>query len=101
MQLAVGLWGTELQRGIIITLPLGVILPPGIRMEIDGENIGSAPFYRCAPNGCQARIPLQEELLNRLKAGSAGNIYFREVNGQDVPIPFSLSGFTAGFASVR
>jgi invasion protein IalB len=103
MQLAVGFWGggNDVLRGIIVTVPTDVALRTGIHLQVDGADIGSAPFFSCAPNGCQARIPLQEELLQRLKAGNSGRMTYRKANGSEFPVLFSLRGFTAGFAEVR
>lgn len=101
MQLAVGFWGPDNLRGIIITLPLGVTLPPGIEVQIDGQPIGRAPFFQCTVNGCQSRVPLEDELLAKLKAGQGGVVAFRDGQGRNVPLAFSLRGFTAGFGAVQ
>jgi invasion protein IalB len=91
MQIAVGLWGPEALRGIIITLPLGITLPPGIEITIDEQPVGRAPFFQCTQNGCQSRAPLTDDLLTS----------FVDAGGRVVPIPFSLQGYTAGFAAIR
>ena len=103
MELAVGFLrsGTESQLLFAITVPADVSLPTGVNMQIDGGNIGSAPFVSCVRNICQARITLQDELIQRLKAGSGGIITYRKANGSEFPVPFSLRGFTAGFAEIR
>lgn len=101
MQIAVGLWGPEKLRGVIITVPLGITLPPGLEISIDEQPITRAPFFQCAQNGCQSRLPLNDELLTTMKAGQSGTVAFADGNGRVVPIPFSLQGFTAGFASIR
>ena len=67
MQIAVGLWGPEKLRGVIITLPLGITLPPGLELKIDTQAITRAQFFQCAQNGCQSRLPLTDELLAKMK----------------------------------
>ena len=101
MQLAVGYWGPENLRGLIITVPLGVTLPPGINVQIDGQQIGRAPFFQCTVNGCQSRVPLEDALLATMKSGQGGVVTFRDAQGRDVPLAFSLRGFTAGFGAVN
>ena len=101
MQIAVGFWGPERHRGLIITLPLGVTLPQGIQLEVDDTVIRKAPYVTCAPNGCQAHMPLDDALLQSMKSGQQGKIVFANARGQAVPVAFSLSGFTAGFAKVK
>jgi len=101
MQIAVGLWGPEALRGIIITLPLGITLPPGIEITIDEQPVGRAPFFQCTQNGCQSRAPLTDDLLTKMKSGQSGAVSFVDAGGRVVPIPFSLQGYTAGFAAIR
>lgn len=103
MQLAVTIvnTGEGEQRLLIVTVRVDVALRTGIHMQIDEADIGTAPFFSCAPAGCQARIPLQDELLKRLKAGNGGRMTYRNSGGLELPIPFSLQGFTAGVAEVR
>ena len=59
------------------------------------------PIFQCTVNGCQSRVPLEDELLAKLKAGQGGVVAFRDGQGRNVPLAFSLRGFTAGFAAVQ
>ena len=93
--------GPEALRGIIITLPLGITLPPGIEITIDEQPVGRAPFFQCTQNGCQSRAPLTDDLLTKMKSGQSGAVSFVDAGGRVVPIPFSLQGYTAGFAAIR
>ena len=101
MQFAVGFWGTEKHRGIVITLPLGIRLPPGVQMKVDSTEIGNLPFFQCRQNGCQVHANLDDALLSKFKAGNAGTVSFYDATGRVIPVPFSLKGFTAGFAEVN
>ena len=101
MQFAVGFWGAEKHRGIVITLPLGVRLPPGIQMKVDATEVGNLPFFQCRQNGCQVHANLDDALLSKFKAGNAGTVSFYDGTGRVIPVPFSLKGFTAGFAQVN
>jgi len=101
MQVAVGYWGPEHNRGLVITLPLGVTLPAGIELQIDGQTRSRAPYVTCPPNGCQAHVLLDDPLLTQMKAGTRGTVNFSDPRGRPEQINFSLSGFTAGFARVK
>src|SRR6185503_7983370 len=37
-----------------IVAPMGVLLPSGLGLKIDNEDVGRAGFVRCLPNGCVA-----------------------------------------------
>lgn len=101
MQVAVGFYGRDRQRVVVIKLPLGVTLPPGIQMRIDESPAAAVPFQICRPDGCQAFIPLDEKLLAAMKAGIGGTVSFRDAGNRPVQLPVSLKGFTAGFAEVK
>lgn len=101
MQVAAGYWGPERRRGLVITLPLGVILQQGIELQIDGQSQTRTPYVTCPPNGCQSHVLLDDALLAKLKGGSRGTIIFTDPLGRPEQVNFSLSGFTAGFARTK
>lgn len=101
MQIAAGLWPPEKARGMIITLPLGVTLPPGIQVKIDNVQMTAVPFVQCGLNGCQAHVALDDKLFQAMKAGLQGMVSFKDPGNRPVQIPFSLKGFTAGMAAIK
>ena len=84
-----------------IAVPLGALLPAGLHIAIDGEDIGSLPFAYCTSDGCFAQTDLAEETLARLRGGTNGTVTFAFVTGQEPEVPFSLMGFTASYNEVR
>lgn len=101
MQVAAGYWGPERNRGLVITLPLGVTLPRGVELKIDNETVSHAPYVTCPPNGCQSHVLLDDAVLSKLKAGGRGTVIFIDPRGRTEQANFSLSGFTAGFARTK
>ena len=51
--------------------PLGVLLPNGLGLNVDGKDIGRAYFVRCFQDGCYAEVILEEPLLGTLKSGKS------------------------------
>jgi len=100
-QMAVGLAGLERQRIAVFTVPLGVYLPAGINLSVDGESLGKVTFRHCTVNGCQTELPLVDDVLAKFKGGSEGQILFLDARGKKVPVPISLKGFTAASDSLR
>src|SRR5690349_19653926 len=41
-------------RLIRVVAPLGVLLPSGLGLKLDNQDVGRAGFVRCLPNGCVA-----------------------------------------------
>src|SRR5262249_9235261 len=51
-----------------VVAPLGVLLPSGLGLKLDNQDVGRAGFVRCLPNGCVAEVVLEDKLLNQLKS---------------------------------
>lgn len=84
------------------TLPLGVLLPPGLQLRVDeSEETGRVPFTVCDPVGCKAMVRLDAEVIERFKKGIKLNILIANPEGRVATIPISLSGFTAAFDSLK
>ena len=56
---------------MVITLPLGVFLPAGIKLQVDdaGKDATGAPFVQCIQEGCQARAKLDNKMIAKMKSG--------------------------------
>lgn len=80
-----------------IITPLGVLLPSGLGLKIDGEDIGRAGFVRCIAEGCLAEVILEDELLNKLRRGQQATFIVFVSPEDGIGIPISLSGFSAGY----
>lgn len=102
MKIAVGYVPDKAEPVAVITLPLGIFLPPGIELQIDGKGkVGRLPINTCLPSGCQAGVQLDEEFVGRMKQGVQMTVTFGNPQGKGVAAPVSLKGFTAGLASVE
>ncbi len=100
LQVAVGRFGTERLLGAIISVPIGVRLPPGISLWVDDRKPWKFPFERCTPGSCQVHTVLHEELLQSLKTGLVGRVTFQDAAGQPITVDFSLKGFTAALSEL-
>ena len=89
-----------------IMAPIGVFLPTGIALEIDGAAVGRVPFVRClpqtrrAPGLCTATAEAQKTTLAKMKAGQAANFIIYEAPGAAIKMPISLNGFTASYKAL-
>ncbi|MGR3539985.1 MAG: invasion associated locus B family protein [Hasllibacter sp.] len=94
--------GGEAVAGATIITPLETLLPEGLRLSIDGGEARAYPFTFCAAIGCFARIGFREQEIAAMRRGSEATIVINPVAAPetDVELTVSLSGFTAGFASL-
>ena len=78
-----------------VLVPIGVYLPTGVALEVDGAAVGRAPFVRCRPQICEAFAEVSPESLAKMKKGTAANFIIYEAPGLGVPMKISLDGFSA------
>ncbi|MEM7462975.1 MAG: invasion associated locus B family protein [Pseudomonadota bacterium] len=83
-----------------IQAPLGILLPTGIGLEIDGINIGTAFFVRCFADGCWADVNVDEKLLNALKSGKTAIFKVFPTPEEGVGIPVDLEGFAQAYSKL-
>jgi invasion protein IalB len=91
--------------GMLIILPLGIWLPPGVVVKVDGGKEVPARIERCERRGCQVELLLEPDVLTVLKSGREANVLFQiyDQSGQPkvVGVPFSLLGFTAALDEIK
>ena len=92
-----------------VLAPLGVLLPNGLGLNVDGKDIGRAYFVRCFADGCYAEVILDDYDPatmddNRLKAAMLGSklatfIVFQSPE-EGIGIPVDLNGFNDGLTAL-
>lgn len=83
-----------------VMAPIGVFLPTGVALEIDGAAVGRVPFTRCMPQICIAFAEASPDTLVKLKKGTHANFIVYEAPGIGLPMKMSLEGFSAGLAAL-
>lgn len=83
-------------RLLRVLAPLGVLLPAGLGLKIDDQDVGRAGFVRCLPNGCVAEVVMDDALLNRLKSGKQATFIIFQTPEEGIGVPLSLNGFPKG-----
>jgi len=101
LTITIGFFGPEHQSLAIVDTQLRVPLAHGIRVGVDGKEVGDTPFEFCHPQGCRAFLPLSEQIVTAFKAGAQGAVQMRSSGGDPVNLPVSLKGFTAGYSSLE
>src|SRR6478672_10304328 len=80
-----------------VLAPLGVLLPSGLGLKLDNQDVGRAGFVRCLPNGCVAEVQMDENLLKQLRSGQQATYIIFQTPEEGIGIPMSLKGFGEGF----
>lgn len=87
-------------RLLRVLAPLGVLLPNGLGLNVDGTDMGRVAFVRCLPNGCVAEVELDDGLIDVLSKGTSAIFVVFKTPEEGVGIPVSLEGFSEGFAAL-
>lgn len=83
-----------------VMAPIGVYLPTGVALEIDGAAVGRVPFTRCRPQICEALAEASGTTLEKMKKGNAANFIIYEGPGAGMPMKVSLEGFSKALAEL-
>lgn len=90
--------GTRVLR---VFAPLGLLLPPGLGLKIDGQDVGNAPFLRCHTFACYAQVVIDDALVKRLSTGKQAVFIIFQSEEAGIGIPISLSGFDKAVAALQ
>jgi len=88
-------------RLLRVLAPLGVLLPAGLGLKIDQSDVGRAGFVRCLPTGCVAEVVMDDNLVNRLKAGKIGTFVVFQTPEEGIGVPVTLSGLDKGLEALK
>lgn len=87
-------------RVLRVFAPVGVLLPPGIGLKVDGTDIGHAPFLRCHTFACYAQVTVEEKLIEQFKTGKTAIFIIFQTEEAGIGIPISLAGFDEGLSAL-
>jgi invasion protein IalB len=90
--------GTRVLR---VFAPLGVLLPPGLGLKIDGKDVGHAPFVRCHSFACYAQVVVEDGLVTQLRTGKTAIFIIFQTEEAGIGIPVSLAGFAQGLQALE
>jgi invasion protein IalB len=80
-------------------VPMGVYLPTGIAMEIDGAALeGRMNFTRCIGRACEGFGEASDATLKKFLKGKVATFYIYDRPGNGYPIKIPLAGFADGLS---
>ena len=88
-------------RLLRVLAPLGVLLPSGLGLKIDGKDVGRAGFVRCLATGCVADVVLDDALIGQLRTGKEATFIIFQTPEEGIGIPLTLKGFGEGFDELK
>jgi len=80
-----------------VVAPLGVLLPSGLGLKIDNNDVGRAGFVRCLPNGCVAETLIDDKLLQRMESAQTMTLVLFQTPEEGIGVPAPMAGFKDAF----
>ena len=100
LQFGIGMAPPDNLPTVLVSLPLGISLPPGITIQIDSGSPATFPVERCEPDGCRAGIKLRDATVQQLSQGKQLHVTFYDGARKPLKVPLSLDGFGAAFKAL-
>lgn len=88
-------------RILRVVAPLDVLLPTGLGLKIDNEDVGNAQFMKCGVIGCVAEIVVTDEIVNKMKNGENAVFIIFQTPEFGIGVPVSLAGFGDGIGKLN
>jgi invasion protein IalB len=80
-----------------VQAPLGVLLPAGLGLKVDNQDVGRAGFVRCLPRGCYAEVVMDDTLVSKLRTGQTATFFIFQTPEEGIGFPLGLKGFGDGY----
>lgn len=101
LQFAVGFVADTEEPIALLSLPLGISLPPGVSIRIGDGDPTQVIVERCEPNGCRAGLKLKKALMQQMREGKQLTVTFHDARRHPIEVPLSLDGFEASLNSLK
>jgi invasion protein IalB len=87
-------------RLLRVIAPLKVLLPTGMGLHVDKDDMGRMSFVRCLPNGCVAEVFIDDKLLAKMETGQTITFVIFETPEEGIGVPAPLAGFKESFEAL-
>lgn len=84
----------EARKTLLIAVPTGMLIQPGLRVQIDSGKQTEAKFGICFPNACYSELVIDESFVTSMKQGGKMVITALNQQAKAVPLELTLIGFT-------
>ena len=84
-------------RIVRLLMPIGLMLRPGFRFDVDGGAATAGTYEICFPNGCFAEAKIKGDMLDSIKKGKVLDVLVRNRDSAEVIFQVPLETFGASF----
>lgn len=87
----------EAKKSFVVAVPLGMMIAPGMRAQIDNNQQYELSYGVCLRNACYGEVEIDDEFVSAMKRGSQLALVTVNTDGKPVSFPMTLVGFTAAY----
>ncbi|WP_244635951.1 invasion associated locus B family protein [Chthonobacter albigriseus] len=87
----------ESRKILLVQTPVGMLIQPGMRVQVDKGKQDAAKYTICFPNACFAELPITDDFISSLKKGSDLVLTTLNQQAKGVSFKISLKGFTSAY----
>jgi invasion protein IalB len=84
-------------RLLRVIAPLGALLPTGLDLKLDADDVGRMGFVRCLPNGCVAETLIDDKLLQHMESAQTMTLVLFQTPEEGIGVPAPMAGFKDAF----
>lgn len=88
--------GPEKQT-VVVSVPPGMLLQPGMRLQIDDHEEREVKYGICFPKYCYSELAIKPEFIAEMKAGEKLVVTTFSQQGKAIGFELTLAGFTASY----
>ncbi len=89
------------KRILRIVAPLGVVLPAGLGLRVDGSDVGNVKFLKCWKFGCLAEVIVDDNLVSKFTSGQTASFIVFPTPDSGIGFPAPLAGFAEGMKGLN
>lgn len=87
----------EARKILLLQTPVGMLIQPGMRVQVDKGKQEAAKYTICFPNACFAELPINDAFVSSMKKGDEVILTTLNQQAKAVNFKLSLKGFTASY----
>jgi invasion protein IalB len=86
------------KKALMVMVPLGMALPPGVQVKVDENEAVKLQFTLCHAAGCTAEGEATQAVIDQMNKGKQVVVAAINLAGKAIGFPVPLNGFDKAFA---
>ena len=82
------------KQALMVMVPLGMALPPGVQLKVDENEAVKLQYTLCHVAGCTAEAEATPAIIDQMKKGNQVVVAAINLAGKAIGFPVPLTGFT-------